>query len=172
MDILTQIFEDHLSLSVISWSEMILRLSLACLLAMVFGLDRDKKNKPINFRAYMVVALTSCAIAILGQELGFEFTDANGIHSLDLGKIISGTLTGIGFLGAGAIIKLSDNRVIGTTTGASVWAAGGMGLVIGFGYYGIALIFFLIMVAILIIGGLCMKKFTDEDDRVDQDEKN
>lgn len=169
---IVQFFTDYLSLATISWFELCVRLVLACALAMVFGLERDRKNKPINYRAYMVVSLTTCCIAILGLEIGYDFATDNGILSLDLGKIISGTLTGIGFLGAGAIIKLSDNRVIGTTTGASVWAAGGMGLVIGFGYYGIALVFFLIMLTILIIGGLCMKKFTNEDDQVVHDQQD
>jgi len=153
----TGISQELFGLSYITWPEMMFRIFLACAFAMVFGLERDSKNKPINFRAYMIVAMTSCVIAILGQELGAEFAKDDGILSLDLGKIISGTLTGIGFLGAGAIMKMSDDRVIGTSTGASVWASGGIGLTIGFGYYGLALSAFIVLTAILILGGIVMK---------------
>ncbi len=74
--------------------------------------------------------------------------------TLDLGKIIAGVLTGIGFLGAGAIIKVEKTQIVGTATGASIWAAGGIGLCLGFGMYGLALIGFLAVVCILVLGGI------------------
>jgi len=143
---------------------MVVRILLACLFGMIFGLERNSKNKPINFRAYMIVAMTSCIVAILGQELGHEFAQYDGVMSMDLGKIVSGTLTGIGFLGAGAIMKLSDNRVVGTATGASIWACGGIGLTLGFGYYSLALAAFVVVTAILFIGGLFMNSSDNHDD--------
>jgi len=99
-----EFLQEYLHLNYITWSEMLVRVLLACLFGMVFGLERHSKNKPINFRAYMIVAMTSCIIAILGQELGAELALSDNAANLDLGKIISGTLTGIGFLGAGAIM--------------------------------------------------------------------
>src|SRR5690606_24866655 len=99
---------------------------------------------PIDFRAYMIVAVTTCIIALLGQELAAQFTnvDEEIEVQIDLSRIISGVLTGIGFLGAGAIIQRSNDRVIGTATGASIWAAGGIGLALGFGHYGLAIMLF------------------------------
>jgi len=97
-----EMINEYFALHYITWTEMTFRIFLACLLCMVFGLERSSKNKPINFRAYMIVAMTSCVVAILGQELGHEFAQYDGVMNMDLGKVISGTLTGIGFLGAGA----------------------------------------------------------------------
>jgi putative Mg2+ transporter-C (MgtC) family protein len=132
---------------------------------MILGLDRDRKNKPIDFRAYMIVALASCTVAMLGQEIYIEFSKSTQYSVIDLGKIISGTLTGIGFLGAGAIIQQGDRKVVGTATGASIWAAGGIGLTIGFGFYVLAIIAFVGVAAILILGGHYMKIFHDVQDK-------
>ncbi|MEM7651500.1 MAG: MgtC/SapB family protein [Pseudomonadota bacterium] len=156
---------NELNLYYIGWPELLLRVGLAMLFGLVLGLDRDNKNKPIDFRAYMIVAVTTCIIAILGQELSAEFIESNDVVSLDLAKIISGVLTGIGFLGAGAIIHRSDDRVVGTATGASIWAAGGIGLALGFGFYGLAVIAFLAIGLILIGGGACMAKFQGKSDK-------
>ena len=81
---------------------------------------------------------------------------------MDLGKIIEGTMTGIGFLGAGAIIKVEKDKVVGTATGASIWASGGLGLCLGFGMYGLALLAFLGIATILIIGGVIGHFFVGE----------
>jgi putative Mg2+ transporter-C (MgtC) family protein len=158
-----EFINEHLTLAYISWGEMLLRVFLACLFGLVFGLERDTKNKPVNFRVYMIVAMTSCIVAILGQELGHEFAEYDGVMNMDLGKVISGTLTGIGFLGAGAILKVEDTRVVGTATGASVWAAGGIGLAIGFGYYALAIAGFFAVLLILILGGYYMKCHGQDD---------
>lgn len=145
--------DEIVGLSVIAWPEVVLRFGLAAAFALVLGLDRDRKNKPSDFRAYMIVTVATCAMAILGQELYADYASADGVVSLDLSKIIAGVLTGIGFLGAGAIIKRDDGDVIGVATGASIWAAGGIGLTIGFGFYLLGFILFAFVALILIAGG-------------------
>ena len=144
------------SLEYITWWEALLRMVIALVFGFILGWERDSKNKPINFRAYMIVAVTACGTAILGQELNNEFNGSDGIINIDLGKIISGTLTGIGFLGAGAIIKVENQKIVGSATGASIWASGGIGLILGFGYYDLALISIGVVAAILIMGGYFM----------------
>lgn len=140
-------------MDIVSFQEILLRVVLAIAFGLVLGLERDRKNKPIDFRAYMIVAVSTCVIAILGQELYSDYSSANDVVSLDLSKIISGVLTGIGFLGAGAIIKVEKDQVVGTATGASIWASGVMGLCLGFGMYGLAVISFAALATILIVGG-------------------
>lgn len=157
--------EEYLNLSIVSWQEAALRVFIAVAFGMILGLDREGKNKPIDFRAYMIVALTSCTVAMLGQEIYIEFAKNNEYSVIDLGKVISGTLTGIGFLGAGAIIQKGDMKVVGTATGASIWAAGGIGLTIGFGFYALALIAFVAVVATLVLGGVYMKIFHGREDK-------
>ena len=144
-----------------------MRVFIALAFGMILGLDRDSKNKPIDFRAYMIVALTSCTVAMLGQEVYIEFAKNNNYTVIDLGKVISGTLTGIGFLGAGAIIQKGDTKVVGTATGASIWAAGGIGLTIGFGFYALAIIAFLAVTTTLVLGGVYMRLFNGTEDKED-----
>lgn len=157
----------ELSLTYLDWPELMLRVGLAMLFGLILGLDRDTKNKPIDFRAYMIVAVTTCIVAIMGQELYSDFSHADRVVSLDLGKIISGVLTGIGFLGAGAIIHQDGKKVVGTATGASIWAAGGIGLSLGFGFYSLAVVAFLAVGLILIGGGILMGKFKGISDKED-----
>jgi putative Mg2+ transporter-C (MgtC) family protein len=148
------------SLQTLSLWELILRVCIAAALGAAIGIDRDVKNKPVDFRAYMIVCLATCMLAILGQELYATYAQRDNFVSLDLGKIISGVLTGIGFLGAGAILRDKDNKneVIGTATGASIWGASILGLCIGFGYFTLAFIGFFTILIILIFIGYIRKK--------------
>lgn len=157
----------NFDLTYISWQELVLRILLAMVFGMILGLDRDSKNKPVDFRAYMIVAVTTCVVAILGQEINANFDANESFVSLDLGKIIAGSLTGIGFLGAGAIIHQDGSKVIGTATGASIWAAGGIGLALGFGFYNLAIAAFLAIGIILIGGGIFMSKVQGKSDSED-----
>ena len=148
--------EDYFSLESISTTELVIRMGLAAGFGFLLGFDRDSKNKPIDFRAYMIVCLTACMICIMAQELNVSLALKDAEIVLDLGKIVSGVMTGIGFLGAGAIIHKrgpSDEQVVGTATGATIWGAGGIGLCLGFGNYLLAAVTFVIFIAILIIGG-------------------
>jgi len=145
-------------MNVIGFPEAALRAFLAMAFGLVLGLDRDSKNKPIDFRAYMIVALTTCIAAMLSQELYHSYQSSGNVVSLDLAKIISGTLTGLGFLGAGAIIKVEGKNVVGTATGASVWASGIIGLTIGFGLYALALLTLVCITAVLVLGGYFMNE--------------
>lgn len=160
MDVLAS----YLELQTLSYLEFGIRILLAVIFGLVIGWDREAKNKPIDFRAYMIVAAATCAIAVVGQEVYMDFGSSDTIASIDLGKVIAGVLTGIGFLGAGAIIQDGDTKVVGTATGASIWASGIFGLALGFGQYGVAFITFLVIAAILIIGGAYMKAFSGKAD--------
>jgi putative Mg2+ transporter-C (MgtC) family protein len=154
----------NLDLTYLSWQELLLRVGLAMAFGLVLGLERDTKNKPIDFRAYMIVAVTTCVLAILGQEIYSDFASADSIVKVDLSSIVAGVMTGIGFLGAGAIIQRGD-RVVGTATGASIWAAGGIGLTIGFGFYVLGIVAFGAISLILLAGGLCRTWFSGKDDK-------
>lgn len=144
---------EFVNLNVVSIEEAVLRVLIAIFFGFCLGFDRDAKNKPIDFKAYMIVALTTCIVAILGQELYQDFESVENFITLDIGKIIAGTLTGLGFLGAGAIIKVEDKKIIGSATGASIWASGIVGLTIGFGFYSLAVLAFIGILSVLVIGG-------------------
>lgn len=156
----------------IGWQETLLRVGLAILFGFILGIDRDHKNKPIDFRVYMIVAVTTCIVAMLGLELYASQVTTDEVLKLDFGKIISGVLTGIGFLGAGAIIHRDEGGVVGTATGASIWAAGGIGLALGFGFYALAATGFLAIGAILILGGFAMQPLKGKSDKEDSDDQS
>lgn len=155
---------DFLDMDVIGLGETFLRVALALVFGFILGFERDNKGKPIDFRAYMIVGVTTCIVAIMGQEIYSDYASAKSVISVDMGKLISGVLTGIGFLGAGAIIKVEKDRVVGTATGASIWASGGIGLCLGFGLYGLAFIAF-VAVGLTLVGGSYLASLCDRNDR-------
>lgn len=156
-----QWLQEWTQLSFFSVGEVIVRMLLAVLLAMVLGLERYRKNKPIDYRAFVIISLASCVLAMMAQELYADFASAENVVTMDLAKIVAGVLSGIGFLGAGAIIKQQDGDVVGTATGASVWASGVIGLTIGFGFYALAVMMFL-FIAALLVGGRYLARFATD----------
>ncbi len=145
--------------------EAVLRVLLAAGIGLAIGLDRDLKKKPIDFRAYIIIATTSCVIALMAQEIFEDYRQAEDSVTLDFMRVVEGVLTGIGFLGAGAIMRSGDSgRVVGTATGASIWASGGLGLMLGFGFYGLTAIAFLAVFGSLFALGFLMPAISDERD--------
>lgn len=147
-----------------SWPDAIISVGFAIVFGFILGLDRGTKNKPVDFRVFMIVCVTTCLIALMAEELYRMHRAADDMLQIDLAKIIEGTLVGIGFLGTGAIIKRQDDQVIGTATGASIWAAGGIGLMLGFGVWGLALLGFAAMLVILVGFGYLRKPLFGEDE--------
>ena len=162
--------DSYTTLQSLSWNEAFIRVGLACLFGFVLGFDRSRKNKPIDFRVYMIVSASACLVGMLAQEIQAMYTqNPNDVLQLDLFRVVEGVLTGIGFLGAGAIIRRDDeNSVIGSATGASIWGSGIMGLLLGFGLYGLAGLGFLTLAVILILFGLLRQPLFHEKEKYDQ----
>ena len=110
-----------------------IRLVLAMIVGAVVGVQRELSGKPAGIRTHMLVSL-GAALFVIGP---MEF----GMIESDLSRVIQGLIAGIGFLGAGAILKLEDKREIeGLTTAAGIWMTAAMGLAAGLGRFGLALI--------------------------------
>ncbi|MBN2890473.1 MAG: MgtC/SapB family protein [Bacteroidales bacterium] len=129
--------------------EIFIKMFLTFLLALLFGLERQKSHKPIGFGTFVFVAVGSCGLSIVAMQLNIE----NPLPLL--GSII----TGIGFLGAGALIKTSD-KIFGFTTAASVWLFAIIGLIIGVGYYYIGALIYASIWSIILIDNLMKKRGT------------
>ena len=154
-----------MTLQSLSLAEAFLRVGLAVFFGFIIGFDRDRKNKPVDLRAYIIVAVATCVLCLLSSEMVMSADKLNGAdYEFDLARILSGALTGIGFLGAGAIIKTSDNVVIGSATGASIWACGVIGICLGFGYYTLAFLCFLAVFLTLFLGGFFFENFMGKTD--------
>lgn len=102
----------------------ILRLLIVFLLAFGIGLERQLRRKPVGFGTYICVSTGACALTILALDL----EEQNPL------PLIGGIITGIGFLGAGALIR-SNDRVFGFTTSALVWAMAALGVAAGAGLF-------------------------------------
>lgn len=110
-------------------SEVFLRLALAAVLGGAIGLEREYHHKPAGLRTNMLIALGSALFSILSVELG------GGAGSPD--RIAAQVVTGIGFLGAGAILRSGEN-IHGLTTAATIWVNAAIGMAAGLGSYVVA----------------------------------
>jgi putative Mg2+ transporter-C (MgtC) family protein len=112
---------------------VVIRLTLAMLFGAVVGVQRERSGKAAGVRTHMLVASGSALFVLAAMEFG--------MNSDPLSRVIQGLITGIGFLGAGAILKLEEKRQIeGLTTAAGIWMTAGIGLAIGLGRFGLALV--------------------------------
>lgn len=100
------------------------RVSTIFILSLLFGIERQLSNKAVGFGTYIFVAVGSCGLAMAAVSTNPE-------NPLPL---LSGIITGIGFLGAGALMKTAD-KIYGFTTAASIWIFAILGVLIGTGYY-------------------------------------
>src|SRR5262245_8321833 len=114
-------------------TRVIIRLVVAMLLGGVVGIQREWTGKPAGLRTHMLVAL-GAAVFVLGPVEA-------GMTPADLSRVIQGLATGIGFIGGGAILKLSEERDIrGLTSAAGIWMTAAMGVAVGLGRIGMALL--------------------------------
>ncbi len=107
--------------------EVILRLLLAAVLGAVIGYQRERAGKPAGLRTHILICV-GAALFTVASVYGFG-------AATDPARVAAGIVTGIGFLGAGAIIRRGEGVVEGLTTAATIWAAAGIGLAAGVGLY-------------------------------------
>lgn len=113
-------------------SIVLLRLILTFVLSLIFGYERQRSHKPIGFGTFIFVSVGSCGLAITATIL-----NENPL------PLLGSVVTGIGFLGAGALIKTNE-KTFGFTTAASVWLFAIFGIIIGVGQYTIGITVYLI----------------------------
>lgn len=120
------------------------RLILAFLLGGFIGLEREKKTRSAGFRTYSLVCLGSSLAMLVGYYANGEMG-----YTGDVTRIGAQVISGIGFLGAGAIINSRAQKVIGLTTAAALWTCACIGLAVGIGLYSAAIISCLIVLVLL-----------------------
>ena len=107
-------------------TRIVLRLVLAALLGGILGYERERHGKAAGVRTHMLVALGAALFVLVPKEAG--------VSNADLTRVIQGIVAGIGFLGAGAIIKGSaEESVKGLTTAAGIWLTAAIGIACGLG---------------------------------------
>jgi putative Mg2+ transporter-C (MgtC) family protein len=106
-------------------------LGIAAILGSIVGIERDLSGRPAGIRTNMIVAVGACLFAILSEH-GYESAGE------DPTRITSQIVTGIGFLGAGALLK-GDGKILGLTTAADIWLVAAIGVAAGTGWYSLAI---------------------------------
>ncbi len=110
---------------------VLMRLSAAVLLGALIGFQRERAGKPAGLRTHMLVTLGTTVFVV--ASLSAQMT------SDGLSRVIQGIITGIGFIGAGSILKLNEERnVRGLTSAAGVWMTAAIGVTVGLGSIGVA----------------------------------
>lgn len=137
--------------------EITIKLLLAVALGGLIGLERELSHKPAGFRTNILICMGSAMMMTLSGLI----LQGEGGTSGDMTRIAAGVVTGIGFIGAGAIIQ-ARGIVLGLTTAATIWAVAGLGLVIGSGYFMIAIIFTSIIMLTLVLFRQIEKHFSSK----------
>lgn len=107
-------------------TRLVTRLIMALVLGAAIGYERERSGKSAGLRTHMLVSLGAAIFILVPLQ--------SGIQPADMSRVVQGVIAGIGFLGAGAILKLSgDTQVKGLTTAASIWVAAGIGIAAGMG---------------------------------------
>lgn len=144
--------------------EMLVRLLLAAILGLAIGLERELKRKSLGLKTILVISIVSCLLTIVSVQSSYIFPPStfNEIR-MDPLRLAAQIVSGVGFLGAGVILKREDDTVSGLTTAAIVWGAAGIGIATGAGYYieavaGVALLLFSVELVPSIIRKMGFKK--------------
>ncbi len=139
----------------LSYYDILIRIGLTLLFVIVLGSERERRHKAAGITTHSLVGLSTCALGILQVEL-FEsalklaFDNPGLTVSIEGQRLIAQVITGIGFLGGGAILK-TQNRIQGLTTAATLWGAGVLGIIFGLGYIELGAIFGVTMLLVIYI---------------------
>ncbi|MCZ7382985.1 MAG: MgtC/SapB family protein, partial [Candidatus Methanoperedens sp.] len=128
-------------------SVILLRLIITFVLSLIFGIERQRSHKPIGFGAFIFVSVGACGLAITATIIDLE-------NPLPL---LGAIVTGIGFLGAGALIKTND-KTFGFTTAASIWVFAIFGIATGVGEYFIGISIYILTWIVIFFDKLYEKK--------------
>ena len=125
---------------------VLIKLVAATVLGAVVGFQRERAGKPAGIRTHILVTLGTTVFVLTCSGVGMSMDG--------LSRVIQGIVTGIGFIGAGSILKLDEERDIqGLTTAAGVWMAAAIGVAVGLGSLGVALLSTLFTLVILTLAG-------------------
>lgn len=132
---------------------IIFRMLLAVLIGGIIGTERDMKNRAAGMRTHMLVCMGAAIVMMTNEYIYMLYNQPN----IDMTRMAAQVVSGIGFIGAGTILVTRDNRIKGLTTAAGLWAAAALGLAIGIGFYEIAIIGSILIIAVVTL----MKPFKD-----------
>lgn len=134
--------------------EIVIRLLLSAVLGMIIGYERERQNQPAGLRTHTILAIGSCLAMTMSINLSMQFKP---VVSGDPARLAAQVISGIGFLGAGAILRYGTT-VKGLTTATSLWTMAIVGLAIGAGHYFAAITATAALLIVLTLLNLLEKK--------------
>jgi putative Mg2+ transporter-C (MgtC) family protein len=138
---------------------VLIRLVLSVVLGAVIGMEREKRGSSAGLRTHVLVSMGACLFTVASMMVFAEHA------TTDPTRIASTIVTGIGFLGAGTIIRDQANHVRGLTTAASIWVASAIGLSVGFGFYVAASVTAVLSFVVLKVLRDVEMRFMEHDER-------
>ena len=126
--------------------EMVLRLLLAAALGAIIGYQRERAGKPVGLRTHSLICVGAALFTIASLYFYHEFGTV-----ADPARVAAGIVVGIGFIGAGAIIRRGEGVVEGLTTAATIWAVAAIGLAAGAGLYLVSAVTAIVILIVLFL---------------------
>lgn len=159
----TQTFFEQIQVS----NEFMLTLGIAIIAGIILGIDREIKMKGIGVKTITIIVLSSAMLTNMALEISYLHS-ATQQRVVDPTRIPSYILSSLGFLGAGVILHKNNNVIAGLTTAAMVWSSAAIGIMIGYGYYGEALMLDILIVVLINVIPHIVKFFGPKTMRMDK----
>jgi putative Mg2+ transporter-C (MgtC) family protein len=115
---------------------ILFKLGISAVFGLVIGLERELKRKPVGLKTSLVICIVSCLLTIVSIESAYMFPNSDKVKiQMDPLRLAAQIVSGIGFLGAGVILRRGNDSISGLTTAAIIWGAAGIGIAVGAGFY-------------------------------------
>lgn len=116
--------------------EILIKLGTSAVFGLIIGLERELKRKPAGLKTSLVISVVSCLLTIVSIQSAYMFPDSGNVRiTMDPLRLAAQIVSGIGFLGAGVILRRGNDSISGLTTAAMIWGAAGIGIAVGAGFF-------------------------------------
>jgi putative Mg2+ transporter-C (MgtC) family protein len=116
--------------------DILIKLGISAILGLIIGLERELKRKPVGLKTSLVISVVSCLLTIVSIESAYMFPESDNVRiTMDPLRLAAQIVSGIGFLGAGVILRRGNDSISGLTTAAMIWGAAGIGIAVGAGFF-------------------------------------
>jgi putative Mg2+ transporter-C (MgtC) family protein len=116
--------------------DILLKLGVSAIFGLIIGLERELKRKPVGLKTSLVISVVSCLLTIVSIESAYMFPSSDDVRiTMDPLRLAAQIVSGIGFLGAGVILRRGNDSISGLTTAAMIWGAAGIGIAVGAGFF-------------------------------------
>ncbi|ETI65910.1 MgtC/SapB family protein [Neobacillus vireti] len=116
--------------------EILMKLGISAVFGLIIGLERELKRKPVGLKTSLVISTVSCLLTIVSIESAYMFPDSDHVKiTMDPLRLAAQIVSGMGFIGAGVILRRGNDSISGLTTAAMIWGAAGIGIAVGAGFF-------------------------------------